>query len=311
MSITLLHGSDTWRLKAAAALSAAEWEHAHGTPAQRFDGAAADTAIELERILKYPSFFQQRTLIVLTDPFALPGLAELVEDSPGLDVTDFLLVQVMPAKPAAAQKDLFRKLARLAGRTDAFEPLEGEKLASWVRSYCTERGCTIEPAAVAELTARTGNDSWALSGELEKLCAYAAPAVTLSAVRTLVAAPARRDEWELSNAIAAHDKRRAVSALFRCVQDGVPEQLLLGTVAAGVRSLMMVRDMGDRGTTPAGIAGATGLHPYVISKTLRGATAADPVRLRRSHDLLATLDRHAKDGRADTIDGLFAVLVSL
>lgn len=311
MSITLLHGSDAWRLRAAAAREANAWEATHGARALHLDGTADDTGTELERVLKYPSFFQQRTLVAVTDPLAATDLVALVEDSSGLADTDLLLVQGTAARPTAARKEELRKLARLADRTEAFEPLEGQRLASWVRDYCAERGCDIEPAAVAELTARAGSDSWALSGEMEKLCSFTAPTVTVSAVRTLVAAPTHQDEWELSNTISAHDRRGAVAALFRRVREGAPEQLLLGTVASAVRSLLMVRDLTDRNRPAAAIAKATGMHPYVVSKTLRGAAAADPKRLRRAHAALATLDRHAKDGRADTIDGLFAVLVSL
>jgi len=311
MSITLLHGTDAWRLRSAAARETAAWEHAHGSGAVRLSGTSPDAVAGLERILKYPSFFQQRTLVALTDPLIVEGLADLVDGSPGLADTDLILVQDTPSRRTKGHTEALRGIARLADRTEAVDLLEGERLASWIRAFCAERDCAIEPAAVAELTARTGNDSWALSGELEKLCAYAAPSVTVSAVRTLVAAPSHEDEWELSNAVAAHDKRSALAALFRRVRDGAPEQLLLGTVAAAVRSLLTVRDLTDRGRPASAIAAATGMHPYVVSKTLRGASAADPARLRRAHAALALLDRQAKEGRADAVDGLFAVLMAL
>ena len=55
----------------------------------------------------------------------------------------------------------------------------------------------------------------------------------------------------------------------------------------------------------------TGLHPFVVSKTLRGARTADMGRLIRSHTALAVLDRNTKEGTADATDGLFDVILGL
>ena len=130
-------------------------------------------------------------------------------------------------------------------------------------------------------------------------------------VRLLVPAPYRYDEWELSNAIAARDKRGAVAALFKRVREGAPEPLMVGSLASAVRTLMMVRDLADRGRPATAIAKATGLHPYVVSKTLRGAAAYEPHALREAHRMLAALDRSSKEGAADAVDGLFATLLAL
>jgi DNA polymerase III delta subunit len=309
MSIILYHGTDAWRLRRASADAGAGWETMGEIT--RVHGTDTDALDQVERILKYPSFFAARALVVIDEPLDMPDLPALLEHSSGTDETDILLVQRMPERPSAARKQALKALERHVDRTEVFSALSGTSLAEWIRSFCGERGCSIEPAAVAELTARAGDDSWVLANELEKLCAYGAPAITIAAVRSLVPAPATEDEWELANALAAHDKRRAVSALFRRLHDGTPEQLLLGSIASSVRSLLMVRDLAGRGNAAGAIAAATGLHPYVVSKTLRGAAAYDTARLTRAHRMLAALDLQAKNGQADAADGLFAVLLAL
>ncbi len=72
----------------------------------------------------------------------------------------------------------------------------------------------------------------------------------------------------------------------------------------------MVKDLAARGTPPASIAKLSGLHPFVVSKTLRGATTTDADALRRTHVALAKLDRSAKEGTAHNADELFSILLA-
>lgn len=303
--ITILYGTDAWRLRHASQKIQAT---------VRIDGTSPAASDELERLLKYPNFFGTRTVVVVTDPLSavdVPGLLKRTHAKELADI-DVHMVQRTTAKETADRKKVLAQFIRMATSSTEFSPLKAGALRSWIKEYCAEIGGTIETDAAQELVTRTGGDSWLIANELEKLCAYAqGGAVTLAAVRTLVPQPPQQDDWELSNALAAHDKRGALAALYRRIASGTPEPLLIGTIASALRSLIMVRELIDRGRPTAAIASATGLHPYVVSKTLRGSRLYDPRSLSAAHRRCALLDRAMKDGRTDGIDGLFGIIVAL
>lgn len=302
--ITLYYGTDAWRLRHATASCEADL---------RIDGSTSGGTAELEHLLKYPGFFGQTTTVVVTEPLAFAGLVDLLKNTGARALKDVhvLLSQKCAPKETADRKKLLAQMERLASVSTEFTALKGAQLSAWIRSYCTGNGRAIDTDALEELVARIGSDTWMLANELEKLCAYAPERISRPAVTALVPLPQQQDEWELSNAIAAHDKRGAIAALHRRIAAGAPEPLLIGNVASAVRSLLMVRDLLDRGRPNAAIAAATGLHPYVVMKTVRGARMFKPDSLLAAHRNLATLDRAMKDGRADGIDGLFSVLITL
>jgi len=271
------------------------------------DGAGDD----IERVLKYPSFFGDSTVILATHA-AGEVMADILERFPVSSMPDIILVAVQDTSLKTCSKKVLASLVRAADTAVQFMPLSGDAQHAWAHAYCRTLGATIAQDALRLLTERTGSDTGLLAMELGKLAAYAGDAeISSDTVRLLTAARPERDEWELSNAMAAHDKRAAITALWRRLQEGAPEQLLIGSLAAGLRNLLIIKDLSSRKQNPAGIARLTGLHPFVVSKTLKGTAAADAERLRTAHISLARLERDAKEGLADMTDGMFSVLLSL
>lgn len=315
------HGSDTYRMRQAGIALAERMGAGHPGMLRNatVDLREPTGTDELERLLKYPTFFSEPTLITVTSALADARTAERMTDildryDPArmTDVTVVVRHEGESDGRSAAAKSLLAYLTKKSSEHTEFEPLKGAALDAWVTDFCVRRGCTIAPAALALVTQRTAGDGWALAQELEKLCAYAQNgAIDAHAIHALVAPPPERDEWELSNALAAQDKRGAIGALWRRLSQGTAEQLLLGSLASGIRTLMTVKDLAGRGLSPAAVAKTAGLHPYVVTKTLRGAASYTGEQLAGAHERLAGLDRSAKSGHADMTDGLFAVLLSL
>lgn len=311
--LILYSGSDAYRLHRATAELVATYREKYGSTVNLFsvDGSDEDATEHIERPLKYPSFFEEKKLIVVHNA-AGAAMAGVLKQYKLSELDDIVLIAVQHTKHESCDKKILAALTKAADRAEIFEPLTGTLLTAWARDYCKERKTTIETVALVALLQRTNSDMQSLSNELEKLCAYTRDGgITLQAVQLLTPVRYEQDEWELSNALAAHDKRAAIAVLWRRLRDGVSEQMLLASLAAGVRNLSMVKDMQTRRLPASTIAATTGLHPFVISKTMRGAATADTAKLRHAHIGLAQLDRSAKDGRADTIDGLFDIILAL
>jgi DNA polymerase III delta subunit len=282
----------------------------------RLDMTRPEDAEELERQLKYPSFFQETRVVVATNAFANAQTAELVMGIlESFDVVkEPTLILIVLGQPDGRASSAAKKLSDFLekkGKRAKFEPLTGAARNKWLADFCAQRECKIETAAAIELSRRV-QDTWAMAMELEKLCAHAENGtIKAEDVATLVPLPVEHNEFELTDALYAHDKRGAIASLWRRVAEGVSEQLLLGTLASGIRTLLIAKSMAAHGTTPAAIAKASGLHPFVAQKAVRGASGYQLETLMKAHARLAALDRSAKDGLSDAIDGMMAVLLEL
>jgi DNA polymerase III delta subunit len=311
--LILYSGNDAYRLRRATADAVTTYRTQFGGGVNTIviDGSTEDAGEQIERPLKYTSFFGDKTIMVVRNA-AGPAMADILKRYRLSELDDIVCIAVQDTEDDACVKKVLSALESAADRSESFVRLTGARLAAWANAYCSERGSSIEPHALTALAQRTNGDTQILSNELEKLSAYAGTrTITLNDVTALVPPRYERDEWELSNALASHDKRAAIGVLWRRLQEGVSEQLLLGSIAAGIRNLSMVKDMQQRHQPSAAIASKTGLHPFVVSKTIRGAASADTVRLTSAHRALARLDRDAKSGRTDMVDGMFSVLLSL
>ncbi len=97
-----------------------------------------------------------------------------------------------------------------------------EDAARWAISTAAERDVTFDPDAARELVDSLGADMMLVASELEKLLLYStAPSrlsgssarITLGDVETMVLAAKQRSLYELTDAITAHDRPRAIALL--------------------------------------------------------------------------------------------------
>ncbi|HEX3659883.1 MAG TPA: DNA polymerase III subunit delta [Acidobacteriaceae bacterium] len=85
----------------------------------------------------------------------------------------------------------------------------------WIAAEAKRREVVIEPDAARELADALGADMMLIASELEKLVLYvgAKRHVTLGDVETMVLAAKQRSLYELTDAISAKDRARAISLL--------------------------------------------------------------------------------------------------
>ena len=91
---------------------------------------------------------------------------------------------------------------------------EGEAVR-WITDYCAGRGVKIEADGARELVDALGGDMMMISNELEKLILYVGEKkrITLGDVETMVLAAKQRSLYELTDAISAKDRVRALEVL--------------------------------------------------------------------------------------------------
>ncbi len=158
-------------------------------------GAKKEEFAELERYARAPN--PQALLILVADHFTIPG------DPRRMDLED---------------KNKFERLRETLGDHYAIVELarvEEADAIRWVAATAQQQETRMEPDAARELVDSLGNDMMLIATELEKLLLYASGRgrITLGDVETMVLSARQRSLYELTDAISARDRARAIGLL--------------------------------------------------------------------------------------------------
>ncbi len=158
-------------------------------------GAKKDEFAALERYFKSPN--PQALLLFVADFLRIPS------DTRRMDMDD---------------KNRYERLTETLGQHCGMVELarvNEEDAMRWIVSMAQESEVRVEPDAAHELVDALGADMMLISSELEKLLLYASgrPRITLGDVETMVLGAKQRSLYELTDAISARDRVRALALL--------------------------------------------------------------------------------------------------
>ncbi len=158
-------------------------------------GAKKDEFAALERYFKSPN--PQAVLLFIADFIRIPS------DARRMEMDD---------------KNRFERLTETLGEHCGMVELarvNEEDAMRWIVSTAQEQEVRVEPDAARELVDALGADMMLVSSELEKLLLYASgrPRISLGDVETMVLGAKQRSLYELTDAISARDRVRALALL--------------------------------------------------------------------------------------------------
>lgn len=127
---------------------------------------------------------------------------------------------------------------------------EGEAVR-WVTDSASQEQVKVEPDAARELVDSLGGDMMMISGELEKLTLYVGEKkrITLGDVETMVLAAKQRTLYELTDAISAKDRPRALEVLDAVMSTGDGEDAAIGhlyMLAKTFRQMLVISERNVR-----------------------------------------------------------------
>ncbi|HEY7349674.1 MAG TPA: DNA polymerase III subunit delta [Ktedonobacterales bacterium] len=228
------------------------------------------------------------------DPKAfIIGLAEYL---PGLPETTILVVLVDEALEASHPLML---AAKQGGQARQFTPPNGPALERWIAGRAQERGCAVTPDATRMLAIYAGRQLRLLAGEVEKLAAYVGEGgqIDAASVRLLTPAAQQSRIFDLTDALARHERAHALTILHELLDHGEAPIGLTAFIGSQVRALLMVKDLSERGLRPQQIAEAAGLNPFVVSKTLPLVRRFSFAQLKAAHRAALGVDTALKRSR--------------
>ncbi|HEX4420945.1 MAG TPA: DNA polymerase III subunit delta [Kofleriaceae bacterium] len=233
----------------------------------------------------------QRRLIYVRDLSAMPA-----------DDAEALLGYLAKPNPSTViacvvtKLDKRIKLYAQLSRKGYLHVLEAPRqLAPWVRGEAKQQGVQLEPAAITRLIDAVGNDLSRLALTIEQLGLYAGRrAVTTADVDELVADTRERTVFELTDAIGAADRGRALAAVGALCDQRESAVGVVVMLARHVRQMSQVFVLRDTGAPRPSWGSTLGVPPFVVDKLIAQARAYSPAALAVATQKLANADRALK-----------------
>lgn len=224
-----------------------------------------------------------------------------------------------PKKNGALYKFLFKTAKR-----QEFAPLEGTALANWALTFTKTLSTEISftKNALNMLLAATGSDLNILSNEITKLVNFRnSGEITDADVILLVKSKVDSTMFETIEALASGNKSKALDLFHQQLTKGEDVFYILSMYTYQIRTLLKIGDFywqdpslaSDRSrlTSPAQIAQASGIHPYVVQKSLSQIRNLSEQKTKQMLRDLAEIDFNAKTGKIDPVLALDTFIVSL
>lgn len=313
--VILLHGDDTYRSRERLRVLVGAFRTKYdgkGFATVRVSGEGLEGE-RLHSLLSSGGLFGDRRMVVVERPGEAPPealrtvlpLLEAIASKPDpiIVLWEPRTVGATAKRPVRAVRVAGRKttaratepLVAVAGfaRVEAFAVLTGPSLLRWYQDAAKAHGFEFAPDALVEFLQLVGSDLWAASNALDKLdSARVGTVVDAEMVRTNVAGTVPPGVFALTDAVAERRTDTALLLLTHEIEAGAAPLALLAMLTRHFRTMLLAAELGS----PAAVAKATGVHPYVAQKAAAAARRFAPGEVRSRFAELLDLERPLKSG---------------
>lgn len=322
--IIFLYGRDSYRLKQNLDKIIEEYKSKH-TSGMSFsvldasEGLPSDTLEKLEDLVKTTSFFNEKRLVIVKNPFLInESLSALIKKWDLAEDKDRIIVCVEYQSEGELNKKDKSFCALLAAKTNVvknFELLVGKQLENWVAKETAGHDKKIDVAAVQQLISRTGGNPWLLSQEINKLVNYkdavGGDIVAVADVDLLVVPKEDLNIFSIVDAVANRNRLRAAKLIYDRLESDADSYYIFSMIIYQFRNLLRIKDLANNAVPYSNIIKKTGLNPFVVRKTYEQCKKYDLEELKSLFTKLAGLDLAAKNGETEIIDGLYQFVLAL
>ena len=169
------------------------------------------------------------------------------------------------------------------------------QVAPWVRAEAAAKNVRIEPQAINRLIDTVGNDLSRLSLSLEQLGLYAGDRpVSSDDVDDLVADTRERSVFELTDAIGAADRPRAMAAVSSLCDQRESAVGVVVMLARHIRQLSILHHLRATNVPRPQWGQAIGVPPFIVDKLVSQSRSFTSSALAVATQRLATVDRALK-----------------
>jgi DNA polymerase-3 subunit delta len=244
--------------------------------------------------------------IALTRASFEKALAEHIPLMPDTTVLMLVVDEVIDASNPLV------KVAEKHGKVFQYTLPKGAALESWITKRAKSRGVRVSPEATSLLANFIGNHLRMLANEIDKLATYVGEGKTISAddVRKLSAQVQEARIFDLTDALAQRNRKQALNILHDLLSDGEPPIKLISTITSQVRSLLLVKELAQKGLRSSAIASTIGMAPFIAEKALRQVGNFTLPQLEGAYRQLLSTDAALKRSRIEPEMALDLLVIS-
>jgi len=246
------------------------------------------------------SIFKENKLIILKNAFSNQEFKEkfLKEADKFADSKDIILFY--EEKEIPLSDSLFKFLKKQA-KTQEFQLLTGQKLKTWIKKEFEKYGFIVSPKIMDTLILFIGSDSWKIANEIKKLSTYKAnkksSGITLEDIEILVKPQIQVNIFKTIDAIAARDRKTALSLIHKQIEGGENPSYLLSMINFQFRNLLTIKSLIEEHKPYNLILKISGLHPFVVRKSYEQAKKFTLQELKKIYQKIFQADLDIKTGR--------------
>jgi DNA polymerase-3 subunit delta len=176
---------------------------------------------------------------------------------------------------------------------------KGAALENWITKRTKHLSVSITPEAKKLLADFIGNNLRLLANELDKLATYVGKGATINVddVRQLCAQVQEARIFDLTDALAQRNRQQALNILHDLLSDGEPPLKLLSTITSQIRSLLLVKELAQKGMRAPQIVSTLGIAPFIVDKSLRQIGKFSPTQLEGAYRQILATDAALKRSR--------------
>jgi len=295
--IIFLYGQDTYRSnqKLKEIIRHYKKTHKSGLNLKYFDGTKLniqDFKDEIEQI----SMFKEKKLVVLADIFSNSEFKKkfLEKRKDFMNSKDIILFY---ERNKLSKRDALFSFLKKHAKSQEFEFLDEKRLKNWVEKEIKNLGGEIQDRALELLVVSVGSDLWQMTNEIRKLISFKNGEIINSRdVGLLVRPKIEPDIFKTIDAIASKDKKRAIKLLKKHLEKGDSPFYLFTMINFQFRNLLIIKDLIEKNLSPYS---STGLHPYVVKKSLALSNKFEAFELKKIYQKIFEADFKIKIGQID------------
>ena len=189
--------------------------------------------------------------------------------------------------------------ARRYGKEQSFTTPRGAELERWLARRATAQGARLDAQAARLLASEIGENLRLLASEIDKLATYVGKGgdINSEVVRLLTPASRQMRIFDLTDALAQRDRKRALALLHELLAAGESPLGIVALTATQTRALLQVKSLAESGMRPFQIAQTAGIAPFAVEKHMGVARQLTFSQIENTHRMLLEIDTALKRSR--------------
>ncbi len=264
---------------------------------------------KLKDAIETISMFQEKKLIILENLFSSPPKIQEkfynYLEKKEIFKNDRINVIIFEKKLPDKKLKFFRLIIKKSFKSQEFPKLNNLQLKKFIKKEVESLNGKIQEEAIDKLIFHCNSDIWQIENEIKKLIAFKEKEIiTTKDVEDLCVSNFDISIFETIESIAKKQKQKAINLLMDHFKKGENELKILAMINFQFRNLIKVKSLLNNKKNIYQIQKITGLHPFVVRKTVFLAKNFNLEELKNIYKKLFETDLLIKTGKIDPKIGI-------